>query len=314
MDPLTRTVLATICYYDALEYALSAFDVWRHLSLEDVNVQPQYRNARTVGEVLIILDTLVRDGRIICANGLYTLPGSTSLIQERQRRNRISTEKLQKMSRAVRLLRYMPFVRMVWVTGRLAMKNAVDTSDWDVLIILKKNHIWTGRFAITILTQIMGLRRTDAHHADHLCLNYWITTESMMISLDDRYSAHEYMTARPLFASINPEAFLHANSWIKKFRPNFDTTILSSPYRVHDTQWTHVVRRSIESILQSISLEHFLKKMQRSKIMHNPKTFQKGSMIIANDDELVFLPSPHSPRVLTAYHQRCQQEGLRACA
>ncbi len=314
MNPLARTILATIAYYDAMDYPLTLLEVWRYLSLEDVNIQPQYRKPQTLGQIDAMLSMLVRDGRLACVDGFYVLPGREKLVPERRRRALISAVKLRTMRRGVRLLRYVPFVRQVWVTGRLAMKHAEKSSDWDVLIVLAKGHIWTGRFLVTLVTQLFGLRRTDAHHADHLCLNYFITTGSLSISLDDRYSAHEYMMARPLFASINPQKFLAANTWIKRFRPHFDTLVLRSPYAVSDTALTHRMRRAGEWLMRTLHTEGILKKWQRTKIMSNPKTFQPGSMIIANDNELVFLPQPHSPRVLAAYHERCRHQGLRTCA
>lgn len=314
MNPLTRTVLATIAYYDAMDYPLTLFEVWRYLSFEDVHAPAQYRAGQTIGQINDVLMILIRDERLQCVDGMYVLPERESLVSERRQRMLTSTDKLQRMRRGIRLLRWIPFVRMVFVTGRLAMKHAQENSDWDVLIVLKEERIWTGRFLVTLVTQVFGLRKTDAHHKDHLCLNYFITTGSLSISLDDRYSAHEYMMARPLFASINPEKFLVANTWISRFRPHFDTLVLTSPYHTADTMFAYRVRKVGEWLCNMCGTEKFLRKWQRAKIMKNPKTFQKGSMIIANDNELVFLPHPHSPRVLSAYHERCRQQGLRTCA
>ncbi len=314
MNPPSRTILATITYYDAMDYPLTLFEVWRHLSFEDTEAPEQYRKAQTLGEIHKILQMLTRDKSIACKDGFYVLCGREYLVEDRRRRIVLSVDKLHKMRKGVRLLRWVPFVRMVLVTGRLAMKHAQRGSDWDVLIVLKKGHIWTGRFLVTVMTHIFGRRRTDAHHADHLCLNYFITTESLEISLDDRYSAHEYMMARVVFASIKPEKFLRANAWIARFRPHFDAMILKSPYRVQDTVMTHRIRRAGEWICTKINVEKTLRRWQRKKILRNPKTFQKGSMIVANDDELIFLPRPHSPRVLAKYHDRCRQQGLRTCA
>ena len=311
MHPLTRSILATVCYYDVMEYPLTSFEVWRYLTHEDPDGPAQYRNAVALSAVMSVLRDLVRDGRLEITDGFYTLPKRTMLVVQRRRRTLLSVHKLRRMRRAVRILRYLPFMRQVWGTGRVAMKNATADSDWDVLIVLAAGHIWTGRLIVTVVTHLLGLRRTDTHHADHLCLNYWITTDSMAISLDDRYSAHEYMMARPLWASVDPVRFLTANAWIGRYRPHYDTMVLPSPYRVPDTDLAHAWRRMWEYLLGSARLEAWLRNRQRARIMANPKTFRKGSMIVANDHELVFLPSPHSPRVLAAYHALCTREGLR---
>jgi hypothetical protein len=41
--------------------------------------------------------------------------------------------------------------------------------------------------------------------------------------------------------------------------------------------------------------------------MHNPKTHQEGSMVYANDDALVFLPSPHGPQVFEKFKEKIEQ-------
>lgn len=312
--PLTRSVLATVCYYDVLDYPLTAFEVWRFLTYEDPAVAPQYRAVAPLRTVLDALQSLVRDGRLSCCDGFYVLPGRDVLVTRRRRRGTVSVVKLRRMRRAMRVMRLLPFVRQVWVTGRVAMKHAVAGSDWDVLVVLKEGHIWTGRLVVTAVLQLLGLRRTDHHHADHLCLNYWVTTGSMAISLDDRYSAHEYVMARPLWASVDPERFLAANAWISRFRPHFDAVVLPGALRVPDTALSHGIRHAAEACLGSQRLEALARRWQRAKIMANPKTLQKGSMIVANDRELIFLPSPHSPRVTARYHAACAREGLRLCA
>ncbi len=314
MNPLVRTILATISYYDAMDYPLTLFEIWRFLSFEDINVPAQYRKERTLKDVQDIVDHLVRDKHIVCTNGFYALIGREHLVRERQRRTILSIDKLYRMRRCVKFLRHVPFVRMVLVTGRLAMKHAEENSDWDVLIVLKRGFIWTGRFFVTVVTHVLGRRRTDAHHADRLCLNYFITTGSLKISLDDRYSAHEYMMARPLFASINPQRFLSANLWIKRFRPHFDTLFVQSPYFIDDTATAYIMRHFCEWCLRVIHIEPLLQKIQYVKIMKNPKTSRENSVIVANDRELIFLPCPHSKRVLAAYHKRCRSLGLRSCA
>jgi hypothetical protein len=305
-------VLATMCYYDAMNYPLTAFEVWKHLAHEDIDrVRQQYRKGHTVGSILDVLNLLVQDRRLVLRDGFYILPNREQLVTLRLSRNNLSVHKLRKMQSMMRILRFVPFVRQVWVTGRLAMKFAQNGSDLDVLIVLKEKRIWIGRLIVTTVVHLLGWRRHGKYTRDRLCLNYFITTNSLAISLDDRFSAHEYMMARCLFTSISPTQFLIANNWITRFRPHFDALLtLPSSYFIKDIGIAYFVRQAGEWLLNGKWLEQFVRRIQRSKIMRNPNTFKKGSMIVVNDQELIFLPNPHSPQIRHKYQALCQVQGL----
>ena len=192
MDYLSRSILATVCYADSLEYPLTVFDVWRYLMIPDTNISKQYKNSYSIGSVWNTLDTLVRDGRIICIDGFYTLPLRAQLVSVRKRRIVLSMQKLRAMSRSITILRYIPFVRQVWATGRLALKNANVTSDWDVLIVLRSRYIWTGRALVTAIVHLFGKRRHSGNRCDRLCLNYFVTTSSLKISIDEEGKLNEF--------------------------------------------------------------------------------------------------------------------------
>ncbi len=314
MTPLTRFVLATVAYYDALDYALTGYEVWRFLSYDDISVPEQYRRAYTLAEVDAVLQQLCNDQMLVCTQGRYTLPQRTQLVALRRRRMRESIAPLRSMQRYTRMFRYVPFVRAIYATGRLAARHGTRRSDWDVLVVLRDGGIWTGRVLVTIMTVLLGRRKTDRRHAQRFCLNYFITTASLRITLDDRFSAQEYMMARPLYSSINPRRFLDANKWINAFRPHYDLLVPSAKWLCQDTAVAYRIRKAGEWLCDVLNTEQILRRLQRAKILRNPKTFLRGAMIITNDRELVFLPNPHAPRVLEKYHRRCRALGLRQCA
>ena len=46
-----------------------------------------------------------------------------------------------------------------------------------------------------------------------------------------------------------------------------------------------------------------MKNIQMQKIKKNPKTYQKGSAVIANEKMLVFLPQPQGPKIYELYEK-----------
>ncbi len=310
MDHLPRMILATVCYADVLDKALSAFEVWKYLMLPEARVPEQYRRPRCLREVVETLDSLVQSGRLSFRNGFYTLPDRETLVEARVEKDAVSARKLLRLRQAIKFLRFVPFVRQIWVTGTLAAKNAAADSDWDILLVVRGNYIWTARALITVLTHLSGRRRHGRYHRDRLCLNYFITTASLEISLKDRFSSWEYMFARCLFASVNPRKFLERNAWIRRWHPNYDELFVPSTLFVSDNGGAYFSRRTGEFLLAHRFLEDALRTIQRWKIMRNPKTRRKGGVIVVNDKELVFLPSPHAPQAEQKYEKLARLQGI----
>jgi len=300
MNELQKNIIATICYYDVLDYPLTSFEVWRHMIAYD---DSRETTSPTVGEVVMMLGNTSLDKVIAQKNGFYFLHDREILVTERLRRNRISINKLRRLRHFAGIMRYMPFVRAILVTGRLAMQQADQESDLDVLVILKGGHIWVGRAAITALLQVLGVRKHGNKHRDHVCLNYYITDNALTVPTQDRFAAHEYGWTFPLFGWETFQEFQRANMWMQSYTPQFRVTEIPHGFCMQD----HVVSRSIRIVGEFFCkwsfFENKMRSLQKGKIDANPNTHLEDANIIANDKHLVFLPKPHSPRVEKGYQE-----------
>ncbi len=301
MNELQKNIIATICYYDVLDYPLTSFEVWRHMIADD---NAKKKVSSTLGEVIRMLGNTSLDHLIAQKNGFYFLHDRENLVAERMRRNRISINKLRRLRHFANIMRYMPFVRAILVTGRLAMQQADQESDLDVLVILSGGHIWTGRAVITALLQILGVRKHGTKHRDHVCLNYYITDKALTVPTQDRFAAHEYGWTFPLFGWKTFQEFQRANMWMQKYTPQFCVTDIPHGYCMQDHSISQSSRTIGEFLLKLPFFENKMRSLQKKKIDMNPKTHLKDANIIANDHHLVFLPKPHSPRVEQAYQER----------
>ena len=63
-------------------------------------------------------------------------------------REKYSESKLQIAKRASKLISKVPTVLFVGITGSLAMMNADKDSDIDLIIITKRNTLWTTRMLV----------------------------------------------------------------------------------------------------------------------------------------------------------------------
>ena len=159
-------------------------------------------------------------------SGYCFLEGKEGNIYKRALRKRISAKKLAIALNVTKLLRFVPGIKMAAVTGSLAMENATDESDIDLMIITKKGTLWTTRLLVYWFIGLFGIpfRRAGRQgERDKLCLNIWLDESDLIWNKKDRniYSAHEIGQIRPLVNKDKTyENFLRANQWILKFWPN----------------------------------------------------------------------------------------------
>lgn len=161
---------------------------------------------------------------IVSKRGYSYLEGREGIIYKRILRKRISDKKIGIARRASKLLYFIPTVKMVAVTGSLAMHNASDESDIDLMIVAKEGSLWTTRLLSYFLLKTMNfaLRKpNDKNQKDKLCLNMWLDESSLVWRDRNIYSAHEIAQIVPLVNKNKTyEKFLFKNKWILNYWPN----------------------------------------------------------------------------------------------
>ena len=205
-ESLANTEVFSVVYHDIFDYPLSFPDLikWRAGETEtnDSKLQVLYKN------------------------GYYFLEGKEGLIYKRILRERISKKKLGIARKASRILSFIPTIKMIAVTGSLAMYNSTDESDIDLLVVTQKGRLWITRIISYSLLKIFGQNvrsAGDKNQKDKLCLNMWMDESDLVWKKRDRnvYSAHEIGQILPLINRDKTyEKFLQKNAWILKFWPN----------------------------------------------------------------------------------------------
>ncbi len=306
---LKRSILRTLVYYDALDYPLTAFEIWKHLIVSENcktlnNAENKKNNYWNLMAVMVELEKEKAENRIEEFRGFYFLSGRKKLVYERRRREKISLAKIRHFRFWARWLRFSPFLRAILVTGRLAFKNGEITSDWDALIILKQGKIYTGRFFLTVWTHLLGKRRHNEKIKDRICLNCFLDADFLEIKEQNWFAAHEYSFAFPIFDSDEFfSRFQVANKWIKKAKPHWEKE-KENLFILKDNFFSRVTRWLGEWIFASDFWERKLGAWQRKKIFRNPKTFQAGAFIRAEKERLIFWPEPQAPRICRRFEEK----------
>lgn len=159
-------------------------------------------------------------------NGYYFLQGREGLIYKKLLRKRISARKIQIAKKATKILSFIPTVKMVAITGSLAMQNSGEEGDIDLMIVTKNNSLWMTRLLVYlsfVLSHLSFRKPSDRNQKDKLCLNIWLDEHDLIWKkkLRNFYTAHEIAQIIPLFNKDKTyQKFLYKNRWILNYWPN----------------------------------------------------------------------------------------------
>jgi hypothetical protein len=205
-DPLAAAIVRTLNYADLFDYAMTPDEVFQFL----IGVRT------TRAEVDAVLNDHSRlNGSVSRVEGFLTLPQRQTLIAARHRLRAAAHRQFPRALIYARLLAHLPFVRMVALTGGLAMENARD-NDIDYFIVTAPGRLWMVR------GMAVALVRLARPLGDYLCPNYLLAENHLVIDDRNLYTAHEVVQMIPLYGLDVYRQMCALNQWIIDFLPNAD--------------------------------------------------------------------------------------------
>ena len=243
---LERGILEALAYSDIFDYPLRLEELHRYLPVK-VGIQQ-------LSETLDWMNIQVQR-----KDGLYFLAGRQEIIEIRQQRQKYSERLLPLAWRYGKMLGALPFVRMVALTGSLAVMNGSDKADLDYMLVMVPGSLWTGRALAVTLGRIVRLL------GHRICVNLLVSEKALAWQKHDLYSAREICQMIPITGMDIYHRFREANKWTESFLPNAG---LSAPNLVKtpaQNQLSHI-QRMIEWIsrraLGVITLERWAMEFQ----------------------------------------------------
>jgi hypothetical protein len=233
------------------------------------------------------------------------LQGRESIADLRARRERVAQALWGKAHMWSRRVAQLPFVRMVALTGSLAVGNVEPGADIDYLIVTAPDRLWVCRAAVIALT------RWAARYGDVICPNYFVSERALAIRERNLYTAREFAQMIPLQGMSTYRRMCTRNTWVRGYLPNAQgAPTLSAHICVSDS--LHPDARSIpralaEAILQTPpgnrleqwEMQRKLRKFHTQREAHLESSFGpdccKGHF------------GDHMTRTLHAFAQRVQQ-------
>jgi len=200
-----RAILETLAYSDVFEYPLRLDEICRYL--------PMRADIEQVSQTLNSLGELVGE-----QDDFYFLAGREKIVETRKQREAHSQKFMRRALQYGRILGALPFIRMVALTGSLAVLNSTKDADFDYMLVTTPNRVWTARAFALVFNRITRL------FGHTLCPNLIVSENALAWSTHDLYSARELHQMVPITGMDVYRKLLGANEWTKEFLPNVKRT------------------------------------------------------------------------------------------
>lgn len=294
LSPDEEAILITLLYSDIFAFPLRKDELWNYL----ISKQPITKKQFTAG--LRFLEPYIKK-----VNGYYMLKDGAANPVKRELLTGEVTKKYALAQRAASILRHIPTIQFIGISGGLAAQNVTKEDDIDLFIIVKKNTIFTTRFLILFVLQVVRLRRSrkQMHTADTICANLLIDTHALSWPTikQNVYTAREIAQIQPLFNREKTfEHFLAANEWVPSYLPNALKRTTFIPFTASQS----FQNKTISSLISLLPVELLMSALQRTLMKPHRTTETVTNHLLA------FHPNDYGVQTMRALKLKMRQLGL----
>jgi hypothetical protein len=295
---LDVAILRTVAYADLFDYPLTVAEVHRYL-------------VGTAAPLSAVHDALEDDRlskhRLAHSRGYVSLYGRTNLVERRLYREAVSARMWRKGMRYGRAISSLPYVRLVAVTGTLAVNNMEPGQDIDYLIVTTPHRVWLARLFVLAFVRLGRLEKLT------ICPNYVLSSSVLSQFEPSLFTAHELAQMVPLFGLDTYQELLQVNDWARSYLPNAFVA-LPDRFTRRVSPLFPVLKRGAERMLTGRLGDLWEERERGLKIARLSQEAQECRTNAAS-----FTPEcckghmgDHGTRISDAYKQRLRQVGLDA--
>jgi hypothetical protein len=238
-------------------------------------------------------------------HGYYVCAGRAALIPLRMKREEASDMLWPLALRYGAWLARLPFVRMVALTGALAMRNAADNDDdLDYLLVTSPRRVWLARAFSIVLVRVVKLRGVV------ICPNYVLSESALAQDRHDLFIAHEVTQMIPLYGQPLYEQIRRANTWVVNQLPNA-TRAFRHEQESSDGRFWRLLKQGVEALLGG-RVGDALERWEHGRKLRRfaPEMQTPHSAAQLDDERVKGHFNDHGYRVLQAYQERLREYGL----
>ena len=206
INSIQRAICSTISYRDIFDYPMTLPEIHRYLH-EIRCTREELSDAVWRGPLLDrYLDT---DGEY------FALQGRRAIFETRRVRRELSRRKQPLARFFARLLASLPNVRMVAMTGSLAVGNLSASGDIDFLLVTDSGSMWRTRAFCRFLALLDNRLGSGV-----FCPNTFLSMAALSLPRRSMYDAQELCQMIPLFGGSTYAAVRADNDWTADWLPN----------------------------------------------------------------------------------------------
>ena len=297
MTPTESAILRTVLYGDVFDFALTVPEIHHFLIADQPVPYPELVHTLEHSTYLRSILT-VEAGYVVCGH-------RRDLIPLRQERDRVAAQLWEQAQRYGVWLARLPFVRMVALTGALALRNPAGLADdLDYLLVTTPNRVWLARACSILLVRWVKLRGIV------ICPNYVLAATALEQTRRDLFMAREITQMIPLYDTGVYSALRAANDWVTAYLPNAKAPFYPQPEPAAGRGW-NALKRLTEALLggavgNRLEQWEFKRKSRRfARELHQPTS---AAQIDAEHVKGHF--NDHGHPILRKYQERLRQYQL----
>ncbi|MFZ4813981.1 MAG: hypothetical protein ACOYL5_05555 [Phototrophicaceae bacterium] len=291
-----EAILRTILYADVFDFPLTLDEIHHFLiAAEPASLE---RLQQTLAESTYL------QARLCLDLPYYALNDHPEVIARRQQRESIARDVVPKAQRYGHLLAALPFVRMVAITGAIAVRNPSGwRDDFDYLIITVPGRVWLTRALAVMMVRVC--RRFGVE----LCPNFVLASDQLTQRRQDLFIAREIAQMIPLNNIDLYHAFREANRWTDEYQPNAGAPFYNN--NIPLTLTASPLKQALEWVFSG-GVGDWLEawEYQRKRRRFVPQAEQPGASAQIDTGNAKGHFKDHGARVLAAYAERCARYGL----
>jgi len=192
-------------------------------------------------------------------------------------------EKEQFAFRFIKYARFIPGIRLIALTGSVAINNSKTKDDLDLLIITAPNSLWLIRPLMLILLSIIFNRRHPGDNPKEtnnaFCPNLWLDTKSLTVPKKRRnlYTAHEVLQIKPLLDRGNTYLnFIRSNSWVKYYLANAYSSVSEGTIPKEKFSWLTIIIYPLNYLMFIFQYLYMLPKKTTETVSLHSAFFHKN--------------------------------------
>jgi len=299
-DAWRLEILHTVHYYDLLDFPLTIDELWYAMgSDQEVSAaRPTFQEFSTL---------LAGDTQLEQRDDYVFIAGREELINRRESVYPVKARLWGRLKWVVAIMRWMPFVRMIALSGSLALDNSKMNSDIDLFIVGRQGRLWTTRIFTKLLAICLGLHRWDSKVSGRFCLNHYVSDSALRLDQCNLYTARLFSQLIPVYGFACYRTFQKENLWVRQFLPRYPWYRFPPFPVMADGGLMSKVKAFEEGLLGGRVgdwVEATMAAWQRHHIEQDPRRLSPEAQVVTSEEMLRFHLQAQEPVVLSSFRQR----------